>query len=146
MARAGARDCGVSVSPQVQSLRRAVTECIGAGPVVVGCSGGPDSLALADATSWAVSHLGGSLTVGIVDHGLQADSTTVAKRAAQACNAVGIDDVEIRRVQVGQEGGPEAAARRARRAALLELASARGAAQILLAHTLDDQPKPSCCA
>ena len=129
----------MSVSPQAQSLRHAVTECIGAGPVVVGCSGGPDSLALVDATDWAVSHLGGSLTVGIVDHGLQADSANIAQRAAEACTAVGIDDVEIRRVQVGQEGGPEAAARRARRAALMDLASSRGAAQILLAHTLDDQ-------
>lgn len=129
----------MSVSAQAQQLRHAVTECIEAGPTIVGCSGGPDSLALADAASWAVPHMGGALTVVIVDHGLQDDSAQVANRAADACRAVGIDDVLIRRVQVGTEGGPEAAARDARRQALLEVAHERDAHQILLAHTLDDQ-------
>lgn len=129
----------MSVSAQAQSLRHAVTECIEPGAVIVGCSGGPDSLALADAAAWAVPHVGGSLTVVIVDHGLQADSADVAKRAAEACRAVGIGDVQIRRVQVGTEGGPEAAARDARREALEVVARERGSNQIMLAHTLDDQ-------
>ncbi len=129
----------MSVSAQAQRLRHAVVECIEPGSAVVGCSGGPDSLALADAAAWAVPHVGGVLTVVVVDHGLQSDSAEVARRAADACRAVGIEDVEIRRVQVGSEGGPEAAARTARRAALLEVASDRKVEQILLAHTLDDQ-------
>jgi len=129
----------VSVSAQAQRLRHAVVECIGPGPAIVGCSGGPDSLALADAAAWAVPHVGGVLTALVVDHGLQPDSAQVARRAADACRAVGIEDVEIRRVQVGTEGGPEAAARTARRAALLEVANDRKVKQILLAHTLDDQ-------
>ena len=129
----------MTVSAQAQQLRHAVTECIEPGPVIVGCSGGPDSLALADAAAWAVPHLGGTLTVVIVDHGLQVDSAEVAQRAADACRAVGIQDVEIRKVEVGTEGGPEAAARDARRGALQEVARARGSEQILLAHTLDDQ-------
>lgn len=129
----------MSVSPDAQKLRRAVADCIEPGPAIVGCSGGPDSLALADAANWAVAHLGGALTVVVVDHGLQEGSDRIAERAAQACEAAGIDDVEVRRVHVGTEGGPEAAARDARRQALLDAARARGAAQILLAHTLDDQ-------
>ncbi|MDA2987496.1 MAG: tRNA lysidine(34) synthetase TilS [Actinomycetota bacterium] len=129
----------MSVSAQAQQLRHAVTECIESGPVIVGCSGGPDSLALADAAAWAVPHIGGTLTVVVVDHGLQSDSAEVAERAADACRAVGIDDVQIRRVQVGTQGGPEAAARNARRQALLDVAQERDAHQIMLAHTLDDQ-------
>lgn len=129
----------MSVSAQAQQLRHAVTECIELGPVIVGCSGGPDSLALADAASWAVPHAGGTLTAVVVDHGLQSDSAEVAERAADACHAIGIDDVQIRRVHVGTQGGPEAAARDARRQALLDVAQERGAQQILLAHTLDDQ-------
>jgi len=42
-------------------------------------------------------------------------------------------------VQVGAQGGPEAAARTARRAALVDVASQRGINQILLAHTREDQ-------
>jgi tRNA(Ile)-lysidine synthase len=96
----------VSVSAQAQQLRHAVTECIESGPVIVGCSGGPDSLALADAAAWAVPHMGGTLTVVVVDHGLQPDSAAVAERAADACRAIGINDVEIRRVQVGRKVAP----------------------------------------
>ncbi|MFT4214380.1 MAG: tRNA lysidine(34) synthetase TilS, partial [Microbacterium sp.] len=43
------------------------------------------------------------------------------------------------RVEVGTDGGPEAAARVARRVALRQAAQDAGAAAILLAHTLDDQ-------
>lgn len=126
-------------SPEAQELRHAVTACIDPGPVLVGCSGGPDSLALVAAAGWAVPRVGGSLSVVIVDHALQIDSAEVAVRAAEACRAIGIADVEIRRVEVGTEGGPEAAARRARRVALLDAAALRGCEQILLAHTRDDQ-------
>ena len=107
--------------------------------MIVGCSGGPDSLALADAAAWAVPQLGGGITVVIVDHGLQDDSAAVANRAADVCRTLGIDDVIVRRVQVGDDGGPEAAARAARRAALMDVARDRQSEQILLAHTRDDQ-------
>lgn len=129
----------MSVSREAQRLRRAVVECIEPGPVIVGCSGGPDSLSLVFAASWAVAQHGGDMCVVIVDHGLQEGSDEVARRAAAACEAVGVRDIEIRRVRVGHDGGPEAAARSARRQALEALAEERGAEQILLAHTLDDQ-------
>jgi tRNA(Ile)-lysidine synthase len=47
--------------------------------------------------------------------------------------------VLVRTVDVGAEGGPEAAARDARYAALAEAASETGAVAVLLGHTLDDQ-------
>lgn len=126
-------------SSSLLAARTAVTRCTAPGPMVVGCSGGPDSLALVAAALWVARHQGTALTVGIVDHQLQPDSDQVAARAAAACRALGADDVETLTVDVGTEGGPEAAARAARRAALLNLAHRRGADHILLAHTREDQ-------
>lgn len=126
-------------SGELLAARNAVRRCIDPGSIIVGCSGGPDSLALVAAAVWTARHTGAPLTVGVVDHGLQAGSASIAVEAARACDALGADDVEILTVDVGGEGGPEAAARDARRAALLDLARRRGSAQILLAHTREDQ-------
>ena len=120
-------------------MRRAVVDCIEVAPVIVGCSGGPDSLALVASASWAVPSVGHEVHVVIVDHGLQADSARVAHNAGDIVRQWGIDNVVIERVQVGTQGGPEAAARTARRAALADVASQRGINQILLAHTREDQ-------
>ena len=120
-------------------MRRAVVDCIEVAPVIVGCSGGPDSLALVASASWAVPSVGHEVHVVIVDHGLQADSARVAHNAGDIVRQWGIDNVVIERVQVGTQGGPEAAARTARRAALVDVASQRGINQILLAHTREDQ-------
>ena len=127
------------VSPEAQRLRRAVVDCIEVAPVIVGCSGGPDSLALVASAAWAVPSVGHEVHVVIVDHGLQADSARVAHNAGDIVRHWGIDNVVIERVQVGTQGGPEAAARTARRAALAGVASQRGISQILLAHTREDQ-------
>ena len=108
--------------------------------ILVACSGGPDSLALA-----AVAvHLArtGRARVGavVVDHGLLEDSAEVARRAAAAVAGLGLDPVEVRRVSVAGKGqGPEAAARTARYAALDDAAAHLGADVVLLGHTLDDQ-------
>jgi len=75
----------------------------------------------------------------VIDHGLQEGSARVAEEAAAACSALGLAPVLVRRVEVGSSGGPEAAARAARYAALREVAAELGAPAILLAHTLDDQ-------
>ncbi len=108
--------------------------------VLVACSGGPDSLALAA----VAAHLArtGRCRVGavVVDHGLQADSAETAARAADAARDLGLGPVEVQRVAVDREGmGPEAAARSARYRALDEAAARLGAVAILLGHTLDDQ-------
>ncbi|WP_102141705.1 tRNA lysidine(34) synthetase TilS [Mycobacterium hubeiense] len=97
----------------------------------VALSGGADSLALT-AAAVAVK----PTTALIVDHGLQFDSASVAATAQQQALALGCVDAHILPVQVGTTGGPEAAARTARYAALQ---SARDGAPVLLGHTLDDQ-------
>ncbi|MFR9728924.1 tRNA lysidine(34) synthetase TilS [Saccharopolyspora sp. MS10] len=104
-------------------------------PLLVACSGGADSLALAAATAHAARDR--RLSARIVDHGLQQGSADVAARAAEQLDELGFTDVAVLRVRVTGGGGPEAAARRARYAAL-ERARPEGAA-VLLGHTLDDQ-------
>ncbi len=107
--------------------------------VLVALSGGPDSLALAAATAFEAPRAGLRAGAVIVDHGLQAGSADVAARAAAQARELGLDPVLVKRVEVGTEGGPEAAAREARYAALAGAASETGTAAVLLGHTLDDQ-------
>ncbi len=128
------------LDPAVADVRRAVRAALAGidGPVVVGLSGGADSLALAAAVAFEAPKAGVAATAVVIDHGLQAGSEQVAARAAEAAQALGLPARTIR-VQVGLDGGPEAAARDARRDALLTAARAAGATAILLAHTLDDQ-------
>ena len=73
-----------------------------------------------------------------VDHGLQADSAEVAARAARAAARLDLDPLVVR-VEVGADGGPEAAARDARYRVLRDAARDARAAAVLVAHTLDDQ-------
>jgi tRNA(Ile)-lysidine synthase len=96
----------------------------------VGLSGGPDSLALT-----AVAAQLRPTTALIVDHGLQADSAAVAETARKQAVAVGCVEAQVLCVRVGNDGGPEAAARAARYAVLNEYREG----PVLLAHTLDDQ-------
>lgn len=97
----------------------------------VALSGGPDSFAL---IAVAAEQL--PTTALIVDHRLQAGSDVVAKRACDQARQLGCVDAHILSIDVGTDGGPEAAARTARYAAL---DAARSGAPVLLAHTLDDQ-------
>ena len=107
--------------------------------VLVALSGGPDSLALAAATAFEAPRAGLRAGAVIVDHGLQINSADVASNAARQATALGLDPVLVRKVTVGSEGGPEAAARAARYAALQAAAVEVGASTVLLGHTLDDQ-------
>ncbi len=104
--------------------------------MLVALSGGPDSLALAAATAFEARGRAGAV---IVDHGLQDGSAATAERAAEQARTLGLDPVRVVRVQVGSDGGPEAAARAARYEALDAVAGELGAAAVLLGHTLDDQ-------
>ncbi|MFB7877485.1 tRNA lysidine(34) synthetase TilS [Nocardia sp. NPDC056064] len=120
----------------VLAVRRGVREWVAARggrvPVVVGLSGGADSLALVAA---AVVEAG-DVTAVVVDHGLQAGSGEVARRAADQALALGCVDAVVVAVAVGRDGGVEAAARAARYAALEDVRDGR---PVLLGHTLDDQ-------
>ena len=107
--------------------------------VLVACSGGADSLALAAATAFVAPRAGLRAGAVVVDHGLAPGSDAVARRAAEQCRDLGLDPVEVVVATVGASGGPEAAARMARYAALDDVAHRYGAEAVLLAHTLDDQ-------
>ncbi|MED6046752.1 tRNA lysidine(34) synthetase TilS [Rothia kristinae] len=116
------------------------------GPLLlVACSGGPDSLALAALTAHFARR--GDLRAGaiVVDHGLQEGSAQVARRAAEQCRELSLAPVLIRRAAVEPGGhGPEMAARIARYRAFEEAVAELGeqgetVAGILLGHTRDDQ-------
>lgn len=102
--------------------------------VEVALSGGADSLALAACLAFVGDRAGWSCGAVVVDHGLQPGSVAAADAAAMQARELGLD-AEVVRVEVGADGGLEAAARDARYAVL----RARPAAAVLLAHTMDDQ-------
>ncbi|HCK79217.1 MAG TPA: tRNA lysidine(34) synthetase TilS [Actinobacteria bacterium] len=125
---------------QVRNAVRHALEPLAAGDLVlVACSGGADSLALASATAFVAPRAGLRAGAVTVDHGLQEGSAEHAENVVAALRAMGLGPVEVIRVQVGTDGGPEAAARRARYEGLGEAAQRLGAACVLLGHTMDDQ-------
>ncbi|MGC4903156.1 tRNA lysidine(34) synthetase TilS [Micromonospora echinospora] len=112
----------------------------GTEPVLVACSGGADSLALAAATAFVAPRLGRPAGLVTVDHGLQPGSAEQAEAVAAWARATGLDPVEVLPVRVdGRPGGPESAAREARYEALVAAARRHHAAGVLLGHTRDDQ-------
>ena len=133
------------LTPAIADVRRAVREGWDASGVVAGdlvlvaCSGGPDSLALAAAVAFEAPRAGISAGAVIVEHGIQAITKDVAARTAEVLRTLGLDPVQVAHVSVGEDGGPEAAARAARYEALDEAAAALDAKVVMLGHTLDDQ-------
>ena len=110
--------------------------------ILIGVSGGADSLALAAVAAGLAERTGLRFGAVVVDHQLQAGSAAVAAAAAQQCRALGLDPVVEAHVHVQSgpgAGGLENAARLARRGVLLDAAQAHDAAAIWLAHTADDQ-------
>lgn len=122
-----------------QAVERALDDVEPGQRVLVACSGGADSLALAAATTWVGARRSVTVGAAVIDHGLQAGSAAVAQHAAQACRELGIEEVFIRAVEVGSEGGIEMAARTARYAAVDDIAHEWGAVAVLLGHTREDQ-------
>ncbi len=109
--------------------------------VLVGVSGGPDSLALLSTLVSLSPELRLQLRVCYVDHGLR---PAAARREAALVKKMGRlwgvpVDVVVRKVR--KEGGQslEASARRVRYEALAGLAKRRRCRVIALAHTRDDQ-------
>jgi tRNA(Ile)-lysidine synthase len=106
--------------------------------VLVACSGGADSLALAAAVAFEAPRAGVPAGAVTVDHGLQAGSADRAEATAAVLRGLGLAPVLVVAVDVGAAGGPEGAARAARYDALARTAAAHGA-RVALGHTLDDQ-------
>ncbi len=124
----------VEVAAVRLAVRRSLADLPAGALVLVACSGGADSLALAAATAFVARTALWRAGLVTVDHGLQQ-----AERVRGWAASVGFDPVEMCRVSVGTAGGPEAAARTARYAALDATAEKHRAVAVLLGHTLDDQ-------
>ncbi|MDT0460278.1 tRNA lysidine(34) synthetase TilS [Streptomyces sp. DSM 41527] len=124
--------------------------------VLVACSGGADSMALASALAFEAPKLGVRAGGVTIDHGLQEGSDLRAAEVALRLRGLRLDPVEVVAVDVEAPnrvahgtayrggggrgaGGPEAAARDARYAALDATAERHGATAVLLGHTRDDQ-------
>ncbi|WP_276909182.1 tRNA lysidine(34) synthetase TilS [Corynebacterium riegelii] len=132
-------------SPHFLACRRAVRLCWQTshggdtgGPVVIGLSGGPDSLALVAA---ALAE-GVPVLAVVVNHNLQEGSAQIAGEAAVQARALGASTRIVHvDVDVERGGSVEAAARQARYAALFEVAAeaAGDRAEVWVAHTADDQ-------
>ncbi|HEY6796363.1 MAG TPA: tRNA lysidine(34) synthetase TilS [Kineosporiaceae bacterium] len=134
------------MTPAVAAARGAVRAAVvdltrppAGGPVLVACSGGPDSVALAAATAFVAPRLGLRAGAVVVDHGWSPVSAAVAAGAAATCHDLGLAPVDVVRVHPDGAGGPEAAARAARYGALEDVAARHGARAVLLGHTLHDQ-------
>lgn len=136
------------LTPAIADVRRAVRESwmrhgvVSGDLVLVACSGGADSLALAAAAIFEGARAGIAVGAVIVEHGLQPETKVVAEETRQKLVELGASPVEVRTVKVSaakNEGGPEAAARTARYAALDAAAEDHDAKFVMLAHTLNDQ-------
>ncbi|MCF8535529.1 MAG: tRNA lysidine(34) synthetase TilS [Rhodoluna sp.] len=135
------------LTPAIADVRRAVREAwmrqgvVSGDLVLVACSGGADSLALAAAAIFEGGRAGVGVGAVIVEHGLQAETKAVAEATAKTLTELGASPVVVRAVKVkgAKSGGPEAAARTARYAALNAAAIEFGAKFVMLAHTLNDQ-------
>ncbi|MBI3783398.1 MAG: tRNA lysidine(34) synthetase TilS [Deltaproteobacteria bacterium] len=107
--------------------------------VVVGLSGGPDSVALLGALNLLSGPLGIAVTAAHLNHGLRGDealrdqvfSEQLARRLGVEC--------EVGAVSLAAGGNLEARARHARYAFLSDATRRVGARKIATAHTMDDQ-------
>jgi len=108
-------------------------------PVLVGVSGGPDSLCLLDLLVKA----GIPVVVGHVNHGLRAEAEAESLRVAQLCRGYQVPfechRADVRTIAQKAHQSIEEAARKVRYQFLFQLAVAHNAQAVLVAHNQDDQ-------
>lgn len=106
-------------------------------PILFGCSGGTDSIALALALYLETENK--NVIPVVVDHGLQSESAQITLRTIKQLKKIGFNQIESAKAQVVITDGIEASARRARYQIFNQLIDAYNAKYFLLAHTLNDQ-------
>ena len=109
------------------------------GKSLLAVSGGADSSALAAGLLAEAKEKAIRLIAVIIDHALQPNSADVAVNTKAELAKAGYTNIEIKRIKVEITDGMEASARRARYAALNEIAESTNAVAIFLGHTRDDQ-------
>ncbi len=111
--------------------------------VLVGVSGGPDSLCLLDALHALATARGFNLAVATFDHGLRPEAAAEAAFVRAEAEARGrqfyTETADTRAYAAEHKLSVEAAARALRYAFLARAARQAGAAYVAVAHTADDQ-------
>jgi len=126
-------------TPALWQIRKAVKPWLSdsAQPVLFGCSGGVDSMALAVALFMESSNI--KVIPIVIDHGLQDGSAQTTSQTIDRLKQIGFTQVESARAQVTMTDGLEASARRARYQLFNQFIDTYQPKYFLLAHTLNDQ-------
>ena len=126
-------------TPALWQIRKAVKPWLSdsAQPVLFGCSGGTDSMALAVALFIESSNT--KVIPIVIDHGLQDGSAQITSQTIDRLKQIGFTQVESARAQVTMTDGLEASARRARYQLFNQFIDTYQPKYFLLAHTLNDQ-------
>ena len=126
-------------TPALWQIRKAVKPWLSdsAQPVLFGCSGGTDSMALAVALFMESSNT--KVIPIVIDHGLQEGSAQITSQTIERLKQIGFTQVESARAQVTMTDGLEASARRARYQLFNQFIETYQPKYFLLAHTLNDQ-------
>ncbi|MBO4379277.1 MAG: tRNA lysidine(34) synthetase TilS [Clostridia bacterium] len=123
---------GIAVSIRESALRNRIQD-----PVLVGLSGGADSVALLCALARSREN-GMHISAVHVDHGLRESSANDAAFCRKLCRELDVP-LKVIRVSVPGEGSVEAAAREARYNAFHDAMKELNADTLVLAHHADDQ-------
>jgi tRNA(Ile)-lysidine synthase len=111
--------------------------------LVVGLSGGADSVALTDVLASLQRRRGFRLVAAHLDHGLRPGSADDAAFCHAFCATLGVPfrggTAAVRARAAREKGGLEQAARRERYSFLRRVKADEGAAAVAVAHTQDDQ-------
>jgi tRNA(Ile)-lysidine synthase len=132
------------LTPAQGEIRHAVREVLAANTkpgqkLLLAVSGGADSLALASAVLFESKKLQLKVATVTIDHGLQKNSARVTEQTLEKLHQIGITEAWSKKVKVGTQGGPEAAARDARYRALESVRIESKSDFIVLGHTANDQ-------
>lgn len=127
-----------TIADALGRVRRALRAPGAPRELVVACSGGADSTALAGLLHLLAGPEALTLSIAHVDHGLRGDSGADAEHVARLAARLDLP-CAARRLALAPGPGLPARAREARRAALLDIAAERGATAVALGHTATDQ-------